>query len=152
MSEVIETRPFPRGALIAGAFLIGTSLLFATVARLTDLGATRLELAPVTASRDLTFKDLADGSIAVYDAGLNKEIAELAPGQSGFVRVVMRGLARERMISGAGPDVPFRLRQHSDGIASLEDLATGQVVTLTAFGSSNAQAFAQFMDSERTTQ
>jgi putative photosynthetic complex assembly protein len=151
MSEATYVHPFPRGALIAGAILIGTSLLLAITARLTDFGATRLALAPVTSERDLTFKDLADGSIGVYDVQSDSEIAQLAPGQSGFVRVVMRGLARERYVRGAGAETPFRLQQRADGIATLEDPATRQIVTLTAFGSSNAEAFLRLLDAGRVT-
>lgn len=146
MSDAIDAKPFPRGALLAGGILIGVSLMFALVARTTDIGATRLDVAPVVKALDVNFTDLANGSVAVVSVAEKRVLAELAPGQSGFVRVVMRGLARDRMVRGIGPTEPFRIARHSDGQSTVTDLATGEVVTLTAFGSNNAAAFEQFLD------
>jgi putative photosynthetic complex assembly protein len=143
--EAIDAKPFPKGALIAAALLVGSSLVFAAVARMTDIGATRLEVAPAAEELDVTFTDLPGGSVGVVESATNRQIAELKPGQSGFVRVVMRGLAHDRKIRGIGPEAPFRIARHTDGQSTLTDLATGEVVTLTAFGGSNAQAFEQFL-------
>lgn len=146
MGEHIDEKPFPRGALIGGALLIGATLVFATVARLTDIGATRMAVAPATEMLDVKFADLENGSVGVIKAGTEEMIAELKPGESGFVRVVLRGLARDRMALGLGPEQPFRIARHTDGLSTLTDLATGEVVTLTAFGASNAAAFEQFLN------
>jgi len=143
--EAIDAKPFPKGALIAGALLIGTSLFFAAVARTTDIGATRMEVAPAVETLDVTFADLPDGSVGVTEAATQRQLAELKPGQSGFVRVVMRGLAHDRTMRGIGPEQPFRIARHTDGQSTLTDLATGEVVLLTAFGASNALAFEQFL-------
>lgn len=151
MSEAIDSRPFPKGALIAGAFLVTASLALATMARLTGFGATHLDLAPVTVQRDLAFKDMPGGAIGIYDVKADSQIALLAPGESGFVRVVMRGLARERTIAGAGPELPFRLETHTDGMSTLQDLATGRTVTLRAFGEDNAEAFLKLLDAGSMT-
>jgi len=150
--DAIDAKPFPKGALIAGAVLIGATLVFATVARLTDFGATRLAVAQPVESLDVVFTDLPGGSVGVIDAATNKTLAELKPGHSGFVRVVMRAKARDRAALGIESDKPFRIARHADGQSTLTDLATGGIVTLTAFGGSNAQAFEQFLDMGRTTQ
>jgi putative photosynthetic complex assembly protein len=131
--------------LVAAGAMVLLSLVFAATARLTDVGATRFEVSPVVEQRDLFFKDLPGGSIGVVDAASKQQIADLKPGQNGFVRVVMRGLARSRFVKGAGADVPFRLASHTDGYSTLTDLATGEVVMLTAFGAANAQSFEQFL-------
>jgi putative photosynthetic complex assembly protein len=149
--EAIDAKPLPRAILIAGAALIGLSIIFALSARVWDFGATRLEYAPVTDQRDLVFKDLDNGSVGIVDAVRNQQIAEVKPGHDGFVRVVMRSMARDRALLGVGNDVPFRLARHTDDMLSLTDLATGEVVMLNAFGTMNRRAFEQFLALGRTT-
>jgi len=143
--EAIDANPFPRSMLIAAAALIGMSIVFAASASYWNFGATRLEYAPVTQARELLFKDLPEGSVGVVDARLNRQIAELKPGHDGFVRVVMRSMARDRIVHGTTADVPFRLALHADDTLSLTDLATGEVVMLNAFGSMNRKSFEQFL-------
>ena len=149
MSDAIDAKPFPAGALYAGAFLIGATMLFAAVARLTDIGATRLEVAAPVETLDVLFTDMEGGSVGVLAAADKRLLAELEPGQSGFVRVVMRSLARDRLVRGIGSGEPFRITRHADGQSTLTDLATGEVVTLSAFGFSNAAAFEQFLEQGR---
>ncbi len=149
--EAIDVKPFPRSVLIAAAALIGMSILFALSAKLWDFGATRVEYAPITQSRELFFKDLPDGSVGVVDARLNTELAALKPGHDGFVRVVMRSMARDRTVLGTTADVPFRLALHADDTLSLTDLATGEVVMLNAFGAMNRKSFEQFLAMGSTT-
>lgn len=148
--DAIDAKPFPRAILIAGAALIGLSIVLALSARLWDFGATRVEYAPVTEQRDLVFKDLDNGSVGVVDAVRNEQIAEVKPGHDGFVRVVMRSMARDRALHGVGNDVPFRLARHTDDMLSLTDLATGEIVMLNAFGTMNRVAFEQFLALGRT--
>lgn len=146
MSGHIDDKPFPTGALLGGAALILLSLVFAATAKLTDIGATRLTVAPPVATLDLKFNDLEDGSIAIHDASNGREIERLTPGTSGFVRVVMRGLAFERGRLGIGDEIPFRLMKLEDGMSVVSDPATGRVVTLKAFGHGNAEAFERLFE------
>jgi putative photosynthetic complex assembly protein len=132
--EAIDAKPFPRGMLIAAGAMIGLSLIFAASARLWDFGATRVVYAPVVEQRDLMFADAINGSVDVIDAGKKQLIAELKPGQDGFVRVVMRG----------------HCTRHSDDALTLTDLATGEVVMLNAFGGMNRKSFEQFLAMGRT--
>lgn len=148
--EAIDAKPFPRGMLIAVGAMIAFSLVFAASARLWDFGATRVVYAPVTEQRELMFTDLANGSVGVIDVSTKQQIAELKPGQDGFVRVVMRSMARDRAVLGAISDKPFRLARHSDDALTLTDLATGEVVMLNAFGGMNRNAFEQFLAMGRT--
>lgn len=150
MSEHIDDKPFPIGALIGGATLILLSIVFAATAKLTDVGATRLTVAPPVTTLDLKFNDLQDGSIAIHDAADGREIERLTPGTSGFVRVVMRGLAFERSRQGIGSDVPFRLMKLEDGMSVVADPTTGRVVTLKAFGYGNAEAFERLFTKGKT--
>jgi putative photosynthetic complex assembly protein len=148
--DAIDAKPFPRGMLIAAGAMIGLSLILAASARLWDFGATRVVYAPVVEQRDLMFADAANGSVDVIDAGEKQLIAELKPGQDGFVRVVMRSMARDRTVLGGLPDKPFRLARHSDDALTLTDLATGEVVMLNAFGGMNRKSFEQFLAMGRT--
>ena len=158
MSDPQLDRPFPRGALIGAAALLGTSLLLAGAARITGVGTTSGPTSAPVESRLLRFEDRVDGSVAVYEAAdvepvqvLAPEAASvepvqvLAPGTHGFVRSVLRGLARERKRQGVGREPAFRLTRWADGRLSLEDPTTGRSVELGAFGPTNRAAFAQLM-------
>jgi putative photosynthetic complex assembly protein len=100
--------------------------------------------APVE-SRDLQFEDGKDGTVLVYDARDRSLIDVIQPGTNGFVRVVLRGLARERRLGDIGKQPPFRLTRFANGQLTLEDTATSKQIDLVAFGSSNAEAFARLM-------
>ena len=66
----------------------------------------------------------------------------LPPGTNGFIRGVLRGLARDRKLQRIGTEPPFRLTRWVDGRLSLDDPATGRRIELGAFGPTNAAAFA----------
>ena len=76
----------------------------------------------------------------------------LPPGQDGFVRIVLRNLARERIRQEQERHIPFRLTRWADGRLSVEDPTTGRRVDLGAFGAVNAASFAKLMTVEETTQ
>lgn len=102
-------------------------------------------------TRSLAFQDREDGSVLVTDADSGATVAVLqgeADG-AGFVRGVMRGLARDRRMRGIGAAPPFELILWSDGAISLTDSATGREIELGGFGPDNRAAFAQFL--ERTS-
>ena len=99
-------------------------------------------------SRDLRFVDRADGAVVISD--IRGGVAQIiAPGQqTGFIRGVMRGLARERRAHGIGDGPPFNVTLWRDGELSLTDSATGRAIELTAFGSTNRAAFAVLLDAK----
>lgn len=101
-------------------------------------------------SRDLRFVDRADGAVVIAD--VKGGIAQvIAPGQqTGFIRGVMRGLARDRRARGIGDGPPFNLTLWRDGELSLTDSATGRAIELTAFGATNRAAFAALLDAKET--
>jgi putative photosynthetic complex assembly protein len=103
-------------------------------------------VAPV-ASRELRFLDRADGAVVIRDARTGGIASVISPGQeTGFIRGVMRGLARERRQHGVGAAVPFTLTAWRDGELSLTDQATGRSIEMTAFGTANRAAFAALLD------
>ena len=105
--------------------------------------------ARVVAERSLSFADGAGGTVVVTDATTGATVAVLGQEGSGFVRGVLRGLARERRMNGMGADQPFRLARWSDGALTLRDSATGRLIELSGFGPDNVAAFARLMEGAR---
>jgi len=144
----IDNEPFPRFALIAAGILIAGSITAAAAARFSNTqnaeSAASESVQPL-AARDLTFFDMEDGSVQVRDAAGAQVVFVAAPGTNGFIRGVMRGMARDRRSRGIGQEPAFRLAQWPDGRLSLEDLATGRQIELSSFGGSNRAAFAQLL-------
>lgn len=96
--------------------------------------------------RELRFVDAADGSVRVIDTGLGTEIARYGSEGGGFVRGVLRGLARDRGMRGIGTAPPFRLTQWQDGALTLTDTATGRIIELGSFGPDNRATFARLLE------
>ena len=146
----------PRPVLIAiGVLLATTVAIVATVRWSGDPEAPSAAYAsiaaePVRAEVSLVFHDRADGAVVAVNAASGVERAVVAPETGGFVRGVLRGLARERRANGIAPDVPFRLVLQSDGDFYLQDQSTRTAIDLRAFGPTNAQAFAVMLPPEGT--
>jgi putative photosynthetic complex assembly protein len=141
-------RRFPKGALFGAGLLVTVAIVGASAASVGGIGVARIaDTAPVTV-RDLRFEDRPDGSVAVISAATNREVDVIAPGNHGFVRIVLRGLARDRIRQAQDRYSPFRLTRWQDGRLSVEDPMTGKRVDLGAFGSVNAGAFARLMTAD----
>ncbi len=139
----------PKGTLI----IAGALVLFA----FTATAAMRIAHVPPSASpvamrqavhavpvetRNLRFTDRADGAVLIEDTDRGVTASVIEPGQkTGFIRGVMRGLARERRMRGIGDQPPFTLSLWPDGELSLTDTVTGRSIEMTAFGSTNRAAF-----------
>ena len=103
--------------------------------------------ATVVRSADLVMQDHPDGSITVTQAGSGAFIATLPPATNGFLRALMQGLVRERRREDIGsPAIPFHLTRWSDGRLTIDDIATGRLIELEAFGHTNEDAFARLLD------
>jgi putative photosynthetic complex assembly protein len=121
-------------------------LIVATVAgiRIFD-GVSRDTPASAVVDRELYFRDLGQGRILVVDASSDEVLQSIGPGEQGFMRATVRGLAQQRLRQGDGDQVPFMLSGRADGRLLLEDPVTGRVVDLTAFGPTNAAVFADLL-------
>jgi putative photosynthetic complex assembly protein len=64
---------------------------------------------------------------------------------NGFVRGVMRGMARDRRAHGVGMEPPFALTLWRNGTLSLTDKSTGRAIELGSFGPDNRAAFAALL-------
>ena len=145
----------PRPALAMALGLVGVSLVMTTAVR---LGLADREAVPAVAraeagissvsERSLRFEDMVDGSVRVSDADTGEEIASLIGENDGggFVRGVLRGMARERAMRDIGQTSAFTLTLWQDGSLSLNDPATGRSVELGAFGPDNRAAFLRFVE------
>jgi putative photosynthetic complex assembly protein len=146
MSHDHRSDMVPRSALIAAGLLIALTITGAAITRLSGASDSYAPTAAPVMSRDLLFRDRADGAILVYDArDLSAPIQVVAPETNGLLRGTMRGLARQRIRQDADRDVPFRLTQWADNRLTLEDPTTHRRVDLEAFGETNVMAFARLL-------
>jgi len=94
---------------------------------------------------NLYFVDQDNGDVLVVDADNNHTLHRLTIGEGGFMRSVVRGLAKERRATGHGPGVPFQLAVWQTGLVSLIDPVTQRTIELSAFGPDNVLAFTQLL-------
>jgi len=138
----------PRWAVWAVALLLGGLLIGVGSARLAGWnpsvapGSTLLE-------RSLRFADGPDGTILVLDVAEDRTIAAMR-GEQGFLRGVLRGLARERRQQGIGAEAPYVLSLRDDGRLLITDPSTGQRIDLASFGPDNAAVFARWLPTPAT--
>ena len=153
MSDHVHHMGVPRGALLAALGLVLCTLVAVASVRLGYVPAAAdpqvkrsVARATVVRSRDLSFIDAADGAVAIRDAATgNVTTAVVAGTKTGFIRGVMRGLARDRHLHAIGRDAPFRLTSWSNGDLTLTDPQTGRTIELGAFGATNRAAFAALL-------
>ena len=121
--------------------VVGVSLFQMSDARL-DRGALEQTVARI----ELHFVDREDGGIDVFRASSGELIETLPPESNGFLRGALRSLVRARRASDIGAEIPFEVRRTVSGRVLLRDPATGQLIDLRAFGSTNVGAFSRFLD------
>lgn len=139
-----EQPPSQRPALLAVAGLLAVALLAVALGRGQEAEREGQTARPV---QTLAFhaEDQPDGAIDLREAGGGKLVVRIEPGQDGFIRGTLRGLAQARQREGLSREPPFTLTRFDNGTLSLEDGATGRHVPLLAFGPSNAKAFARLL-------
>jgi putative photosynthetic complex assembly protein len=129
----------------------GAALILATLALVggpqTPARVARLGEAPLR-ERLLRFEDSPDGAVLVRDARDGTLLQSFPAAEGGFVRGTLRALVRERRQEELGAQAPFRVAAWADGQLTLEDTATGRIVDLTAFGTTNSGVFAQLLTSQ----
>lgn len=143
--EQTTTRPFPRGPLLGAGIVLLIALLLTGVSRYTGVGTVVVAPANPVEARLLRFEDRPDGSVVVLDANTRDLVDTLAPGTNGFVRGVLRGLARDRKMSGLSDEAPFELVRWDDRRLSLRDMATDREVELVSFGITQLETFARML-------
>ena len=141
----------PAGAIRLAGLLVATSFAFVLAVRLNVLPAspTAAELRQQThvaqvSERLLLFAD-QNGFVRVSDARTGQTVAMIGQEGSGFIRGVMRGLARERRMYGFDAARPFRLTLYADSELTLTDTATNRLIELGGFGETNRAAFLKLL-------
>ena len=120
----------------------GLAALILFVADFVDSGKlTREADAQAVITKQLRFEDRSDGSIAVVSA-TDGRIVKVIEGEAGFVRGILRAMARERRIKEVNQTIPFELIARADGRLTLLDPATGNRIDLESFGKDNVIEFA----------
>jgi putative photosynthetic complex assembly protein len=120
----------------------GLSALILFVADFVDTGKlTREADAQAVITKQLRFEDRSDGSIAVISAP-DGRVVKVIEGEAGFVRGILRAMARERRIKEVNQTIPFELIARADGRLTLLDPATGNRIDLESFGKDNVIEFA----------
>jgi putative photosynthetic complex assembly protein len=150
MADPFHDTPFPRGALLAAGALLGVVLLAAAWGRISGVGVVNTPEPVVAESRELLFFDRDDGAVVVMDGGNERLVAILESGTNGFIRGVLRGMARERKSMAIGPESPFELVRTGSGELFLNDPQTGRRISLSAFGPTNAGDFARLLEADAT--
>lgn len=146
----LHDRPFPRGILIAIASLIAFTILAVAIARLTGYDPSQAPLSPAVAVRDLSFVEVGQGDLAVHDAATGALLETVPSDKNGFIRGLLRTLARERRMHRVDADGPFRLSLRENGQFTLEDQTTGFFIDLRAFGQTNEAAVGRFLSAPPT--
>jgi putative photosynthetic complex assembly protein len=99
--------------------------------------------------KTLKFEDREDGGVTVIDASTN-QVIDVVQGEAGFIRGILRTIARERRIRGIGKDAPIRLIAYDDGRLILQDTTTNTNIELGSFGSSNVENFRVFLSNNNS--
>jgi putative photosynthetic complex assembly protein len=86
-----------------------------------------------------------DAFARAWRAGNKPAMARVMRGEQGFLRGVLRGLARDRRQHGVGAEAPYLLSLHDDGRLLITDPSTGQRIDLASFGVDNAAVFTQWL-------
>lgn len=150
MIEVEQDGPpviVPRAALVVAACVMVLTGVFAWTASRTDVGAFRQ--APPNgeplAERSIVFGEEDDGALVIRDADSGETVQRIAPGAGGFVRGVLRPLARERSRRDIDVLDPYRLARWEGGRVTLSDPGTGLLLELHAFGRTSVGDFAELV-------
>ena len=139
-------QPLNRGMRIPKSLALiavgGLAALILFVADYVDSGKlTREADALAVITKQLRFEDRSDGSIAVISAP-DGRVVKVIEGEAGFVRGILRAMARERRIKEVNQTIPFELIARADGRLTLLDPATGNRIDLESFGKDNVIEFA----------
>jgi putative photosynthetic complex assembly protein len=142
MTTLFAQNPFGKTAPIAA--LLAAGAVVALTAMMKDRGDGVVIASPAAETRLLRFSD-APGGVVKVESVDGVVVASYGSGEGSFLRGVLRSFARDRRGSDVATDVPFELTRHADGRTSLKDTASGQIVVLDAFGTTNAAFFASLL-------
>ena len=133
--------------LVQGMFAVMlSSLALVSFATLTDrpkVGVVRE--APVVREVTVTMTAARDGSVTVTDPE-GEVVARSGDDRNGFIGVMWRVMARERLRHGLPDAAPVRVVRRENGHTAVIDPETGMSVELIGYGQDNVAAFARLVD------
>ncbi len=141
--------PVPRPLLRNAGLLVAFSLAAVAFGRTSGVGTPTCRRPAAIQVLDLAVEDRPDGRVALREAASGRLVAEVQPGEDGFLRATLRVMAQARLREGLPRDPPFRLTRWDNGTLSLDDVASGRRINLEAFGLGNAAAFARLLEQGR---
>lgn len=142
---------FPRLPLYSAFALIAFAIAAIAFGERTGIGTVRTETGTPVDMIDLTLSQEPGDRVVVKEAASGRVIADFGPGEGGFIRGSIRGLARMRMVAEAEADAPYRLIKWNSGALTFSDTATGQRIHLNAFGPDQVAAFEKLLNPEGRT-
>jgi putative photosynthetic complex assembly protein len=142
----------PREVLIAIGIMLAVIVIMAGAVRLgwiapsgnPELSRNAANIAPAV-ERQLLFADTQDGSVLITDAQTQNEVITIPYGESGFLRAIVRGMAKQRLAAGGTADQPFILTRWENGALSLRDPITGRSRELIGFGDNQTASFERIL-------
>jgi putative photosynthetic complex assembly protein len=146
---------FPRPILIGAAGLVLASLVLVSAARLdrlangspTPQSAAGAASTPVVDARTVRLHQLDNGSLVVEALDGSLPPRTIPADKGGMVLGVLNGLRHQREAVGATGDDPIlQITRLANGRILAEETASGMVLDLGAFGSTNKAAFAALLD------
>lgn len=141
-----DTEMVPRALVRAMFALMIGSLALVAYARIMDVPkAGMLDPAPVAATRDITFDGDRNGVFAVTD-DTGAVIAVSDAERMGFVGVIGRVIARERLVHDITGNPTVTLIRRENGNIALYDPSTDLDIELIGYGADNVAAFANLID------
>jgi putative photosynthetic complex assembly protein len=125
--------------------LMAASLILVFAARLTDRPLVGVPVrAPVVAEATVFLEGDRNGEVTVRDVAGNV-VARSNEDKNGFIGVLWRAMARERMLQGLPDDAPVRAVRRGDGTIAVVDTASDWSVELVGYGPDNIAAFAKLI-------
>lgn len=127
-------------ALMAGALIL---VGYAVLSGRPHVGVPGL--GPIVAETVLRLEGSRQGNVAVYDE-TGTVVARSETDKNGFIGVIWRVMARERMKRGVPDAGPVRVVRRENGTIAILDTVTDWSVELVGYGQDNVAAFARLVD------
>ncbi len=152
MTTTTRQASIPRWFVIGTAALMLTTVLGAGLARFSGVGISRVADSAVIGTVELWVDEQRDGSALVRHVATGKTLDVLPADGGGFVRGLVRGMFRQRLLSEQARTLPFQISQREGPKYFLFDPATGTRMELDGFGPTNTQTVARLYQAGRNAQ
>lgn len=151
MTKRLEELDIPLFALRGAGALVAATLIAAFLGSYSGVGTVTMPEARTIEMRELKFVSRADQGFDIYDVATDRLAGTVPDQQAGFIRGVLRGLSRERRMSGVDEGASYQLVRAEGGRLSLIDPAMDRRIELRGFGETNFDAFRRLMTLGRET-